>query len=630
MRRTFFLSLILLSVCLLPSCDVSGFLYTQSELADMYTIDIALDDQALAEYAIIDNTIPLTISLLTEAGAPEPAILNLQLFDANDELAGTISFATAQGSRSAGLPESTISVRSFSDELPSVSLPSDLLPGYYRMHLSIEDVDGRPLTSLQRHVLIYNVAAPEIRVSLFPASIGANQQAIVKASFDGIIADTGWLRWIIDDELFAAGPISHKTDRIVWETGAGQAIHSIVAEYFPFEPPQNGNTPAFARCVIKAPVSQESVQNPPYFPDDGANFVAFRNGILQDTAPANQLTAITGTGLVYPETNPHGFGLALGPDGSLSAPYSFLPLPDSEADLGFAMAFTLDPLPDEGFYSAAGQIFSLLDAQDQAVLELGVEDGFLYLLTDSLSVSTTPLANETLAIVINAQPANDRLSLEVSVNGTPVLRHDSADFRRVSTVATSRLGGEKAFMAVYDEIVFRSGALPARGLHLARFYGRRFIGSFDFDNGSQTRAAQPGLIADAGGDQLAYPELFSLAWPSGESDVAVQVDFAGAVPRLQLAAGQAGIIAILPDGSVDFGGQVIGKLVNHGHDGRLDIHIPLIDQSIQLANAFSQVDCTLTDTKAELGSIRLLGKAALLPANLTESTTLSNLLLLRL
>ena len=62
----------------------------------------------------------------------------------------------------------------------------------------------------------------------------------------------------------------------------------------------------------------------------------------------------------------------------------------------------------------------------------------------------------------------------------------------------------------------------------------------------------------------------------------------------------------------------------------MDIHITLIYQSIQLANAFSQVDCTLTDTKAELGSIRLLGKAALLPANMTESTTLSNLLLLRL
>ena len=124
-------------VMLLLSCDVAGGLFSQSELADLYEVQIAIDGLTLGTGDLVRSDSPLVPVIESPSGVSEPVKLLLVLVDMSGNEAARLGFMVDEGLGLDPEDPSLRSVDSLKGALPSFSLPADLPEGYYSDRKSV-------------------------------------------------------------------------------------------------------------------------------------------------------------------------------------------------------------------------------------------------------------------------------------------------------------------------------------------------------------------------------------------------------------------------------------------------------------------------------------------------------------
>lgn len=490
MRGLYSSILTALFLMLVAACDTGSFLYTQNELSDMY--QVVLENPrgtSGSRQALFNPKDVLLIKLNISSNAPSPDLVLVDLLDNEDRTAATVAFR-AQDSAQTSRPEA-IAVASFRDTLPPVRLPDSLTDGYYRLNIQLLDAAGKNLTTSSHSILIYGQNTPEIRISLHPASLGPSEQALLKANFVGSVGQQAWMRWRINEKIWQEGLVSEFNDRIIWQANEIQSIHTIQAEYFPFEPP-SGASPLTLRS-IKVPVSK-SAQPRLELSLEGSQFNRIDLGMLAAEAAAGLPSGIkiSSFGKFYPESNSRGYGFAFAVGSGLSVPAGFIPEKSEHPD--FSIVVAIEPLPGFNTYPIHGDIFRISSGTGDSIIAIGVRNSRLYLDAQTREQSPQTLPDEALLITLNAVSRGDELRLTAFVNDEPQLSTTIKDFRQAESQTSFTLAGIDGFGAVYETVLSLTKPVLPFELLAERQYGDRLIRAIDFENSQHlpVLASEPG------------------------------------------------------------------------------------------------------------------------------------------
>gem|GEM_PF-3997553 len=550
---------VLCLILLFSACDTGTMIYTQNELSDMYGITVTSDALALEERSFTSPEDPFIVTLEIDVNAPQPASVQIELFDSlNESIASVLFVKKAESSEgienneAAPDDEASIQVAILDGELPPIQFPENLADGYYRLVTSILDTNERKLASSSLPLLIYKAAAPELRITLHPAAIHTGRKALIKAGFNGVVSDQAWIRWLVNGTLWQEGSVSARMDRIVWDTPDNQGIHTVQAEYYPFEPPADIKVLPYATRSIKIPVSK--LENSELETDSRLyGTVSLDSAEAEFSSLSNQLKAeTTSFGTLYPEASSRGFGHAMEENGGLYSSIDFLPPVAAAKD--FSLRFALEPLPAYGQYLPNGNIYRLQDDNDREIFILGVHSGHLYVKTETEAESLLPLPDQALLIILNARSVDGWLQITVHVNKLLFVSTTIPEFRSLSRGYRHNLAGVGGFPAIYEEAQSFTGIispyiateqhwggdslLAVKDFDFERLAGEAGIGQLiaRTEAGTEPEDTLPAAAAEVAITSNNHVQLMQI--PLGKSNlqkgVSLELNFSGSEPYFEL------------------------------------------------------------------------------------------------
>jgi len=593
-KKTGLLTILILIIALV-SCDTGSILYTLNELSDMYKVGLETGGVPTERQAILNPKELLVVKLDIDTNAPPPETVLVRLQDYQKNIVASVSFSSSATS-SRTLDQNSIIVTSFNETLPPIRLPENLKNGYYQLHIHLLDEAGKNLVTSTRNLLVYSEAIPEIRVSLHPATPGPSQKVLLKATFSGNLSNLAWIRWRIDGKISQEGTVGDYNDRIVWQASDSQNIHTIQAEFFPFEPPADALP--LALRLIKVPVSSTVQPTTSILANDSVfsriNLAEHRSHTLPLSATTVR-PAVTGFGQIYPESTSRNYGYAFADNSGMEIRQQLFPERDKSPD--FALLLLLEPLPGFNGFPQQGHIYSLANETGRLLLSLGVRNSQLFLDTETTQTSKKLLPDEALIITMNAVSNGDRLHLHVYVNEELYVTGEIADSRLNTNLPSLTIAGIDGIRAVYEEMLTSNSLVNPYEIVSKRRFGSRVIQATDFEylellhsvrvddqtapanNATGSSTSQPidlghtntiaatfektetlqnmseSRDATQPARTAALPALFVMDWPADQIIVSMVADYQSGAPDFSLILDEDRSIILKPSGTVIFGEQ---------------------------------------------------------------------------
>lgn len=537
-------------VMLLLSCDVAGGLFSQSELADLYEVQIAIDGLTLGTGDLVRSDSPLVPVIESPSGVSEPVKLLLVLVDMSGNEAARLGFMVDEGLGLDPEDPSLRSVDSLKGALPSFSLPADLPEGYYSLETWLYDSSGRILSNASTLVLVYDGVIPNPQIETFPSSPAKGQPVFLRLVHDLPGEFDPWLRWYIGAGMRKEGYASEFADRLVWQVPESDGFFSVRVELFPFKPPvevPSRSVPmlkprlsAFRADLILAVGPAESVVS--FAGIDRVYSVDFKS----DPA-TQQMETLEGAflplliiGSPYVESHEHGYGHALPVGSGYQIPGTILP----QAGTPFTLSVAFEPLESLG---ASGAIVTLHDADDSSsFLRLGISGGLPYLEAgDHIVQAFTDLPSGLSHLVLEVVPSETDLTeaiVSIFLNNELVGNGAiSGNLFAHADQSVTIVGGPEGLEAVYEDFVVTHGKYQAFLVAKTREFGRSLIAASGFEGGALGRGVSvQGSAETADGFIKLVPDS-ALEIPVPAAGFAVDIEGYGA---------PAGLVLVMEDGSL--------------------------------------------------------------------------------
>lgn len=474
------ISAILASATLgLASCDLGPTILTNDELSALYELRLAPGEASLYRSASEPQQPPggifspapadgeLYIRIVARPSAPDPARLELKLYDADGALGASRSLVDASFRGRA--PEEAAFVKDILGELPPLSLPPGLAEGYYRVVAEGFDDAGVLLFTMERPALVYR--GPRLNLGLIarPGTAGLGEAVLLKAQGLSDAPASLWIRWLFDGRPVAEGYAADGADRLVRRVASLPNVHRISVESFPFRPPAGLRVGPYAVAALSLPVSAAAFEAPAW--DAGLAYLARARF---EGAPSFEAALPPGaalSGRAYPEEAPdRGFSYALSPGASLSVP--------SAAGRGVRSYFlTMSPLGGavaaEGFRAIMSRA-----SPGGGSWAVGLEDGLLSLVVGEaklVSKRGAPAGTSQLAVLIT--PGARGSLVEAFIDGEA--------FASLRDESSASAGGAVilSYPALYHDYAELDGPLPVFRSAMAARHGHEFLAAFSADEG---------------------------------------------------------------------------------------------------------------------------------------------------
>lgn len=474
--------LALASLCF-ASCDLGPTILRDDELSALYELRLGGGGAALSRSASegtqaegsllgpapVDRE--LYVKIVARPSAPDPARLELKLYDADGNLGASRSLVDASFRGQA--PDGAASVKDILGELPPLALPPGLHEGYYRVVAEGFDDADALLFTMDGPALVYR--GPRLNLGLIarPGTATLGGAVLLKAQGLADAPASLWIRWLFDGRPVAEGYAADGADRLVWRVASLPDVHRVSAEAFPFQPPAGLRVGPFAAAALSVPVAAAASEPPAW--DSGISFLARARF---EGAPSFESALPPGavlSGRAYPEEAPdRGFSYALSPGASLSVP--------SPAGRGVRSYYlTLSPLGSPlGGAGASEGPRSILSraAADGGSWSLGLEGGLLYLAVgEARLVAKRGLPAGKAQLAVRIRPDARGSLVEAFIDGVAfaALRDESAS----AAAGTVNL----SYPALYHDYAELDGPLPIFRSAMAARYGLEFIAAFSADEG---------------------------------------------------------------------------------------------------------------------------------------------------
>ncbi len=477
----------------LASCNMGSDVFTQKELDKMYILDITQSEKAIDRGLPLNISKGIDLSVTIMPGAPSPSFVHVLLLDSENKEQARISFAKKSGDPD--LAENFIVVTSFDAPLPPLILPAKLLPGYYLLSTQMLDQDNAVLSIINTPILVYDLAIPQMSISLFPAQLSASKSALFKAVLAGPVAKDAWISWKIDGVVYSEGLVSEKFDRIIWTAPADKGIHSVSADFFPFKPFMEESIVPLVSSYITSPViiplasaAPRALQNP---------FVAFNLNKGLDNSGSQALSTMNIVGSKpFPEEFANGYGFVFGDGSGLSSQNSMIPW-DTESQRDFSILFSLASLPGSVQAGANGEdadraLFKSFDAAGIPILQIGISGGVPYVKTDSRLEAAFMVPRELCTLVFSFHAAGEFLDAAIYIDGRVAGSGRIKDPRIGAGRGGSELAGSTGYKAVYNDVSVYNYLLPAFAASMATLYPDTLIYALSFGD---AKAAAPGSVS---------------------------------------------------------------------------------------------------------------------------------------
>ena len=467
------------------SCDLGPTILSNDELSALYELrlgpgdalvsrsasDGASSQDSLLGPAPVDGE--LYVKIVARPSAPDPARLELKLYDANGTLGASRSLIDASFRGQA--PNGAASVKDILGELPPLALPPGLEQGYYRVVAEGFDDAGVLLFTMERPALVYRGARLNLGLIARPGTATLGGAVLLKAQGLADAPASLWIRWLFDGRPVAEGFAADGADRLVWRVASLPNVHRVSAEAFPFQPLAGLRVGPYAAAALSVPVAAAAFDAPAW--DAGLSYLSRARF---EGAPSFESALPPGavlSGRAYPEEAPdRGFGYALSPGASLSVP--------SPAGRGVRSYYlTLSPLvgAGEGFRPILSRA-----SPDGGAWIVGLENGLLSLVlgeTKLVSKRGAPAGTSQLAVLITPDARGSLV--EAFMDGVAIgsLRDESASMA-AGTVSVS-------YPALYHDYAELDGPLPVFRSAMAARHGLEFIAAFAADEGALPEAFAP-------------------------------------------------------------------------------------------------------------------------------------------
>jgi hypothetical protein len=528
-------------VAVLLSCDVAGGLLSQSELADMYEVELHIDGYPLGDGDLIRSDSSVVPVIESHGSAGSPGKLSLVLVDMHGAEAARLTFQT--GSESDPDDAALRSVQSLKDNLPPFSMPKDLAEGYYTVESILFDSAGRMLSTASTLVLVYDGVLPTPRIETFPSSPSKGQPVFLRLQHGLPEERDPWLRWYIGGEVRKEGYASDLADRLVWQIPESDGFFSVRAELFPFRPPERvtGRSASTGRPRLAAfrtdlilavgPARTASafaglewIYSVDFKAEPGAQKVVAHDGTALSSSTV---------GSPYPEPHGSGYGHALQAGAGYLVSGSILPR-DGRA---FTLSMALDPAEPLG---GSGSLLTLFDEDGTSVLvQFGVSAGLPYLDAGGSRVQgstripagLSSLAAEVVPAGAGAAEARVTIYLNHESVGTGVI--PGRLFKAAGPV-TTLIGGPGVLEGVYDELVVLNGRYQSFLVAKAHEFGSSLVAASGFEDGTLGRGITLRGQARAGDGFLELPRDSSLEIPVPAGGFNVDLEGNGADFELAL------------------------------------------------------------------------------------------------
>lgn len=463
------------------SCDLGPAILTDDELSALYELRLGAGELARSADGPfqaqdapvgptpVDGELYLRVS--ARPSAPDPARLELKLYDADGTLGASRSLVDASFRGEA--PEGAASVPDILGELPPLALPPGLEEGYYRLVAEGFDDAGVLLFTMERPALVYRGAGLNLGLIARPGTVSLGGAVLLKAQGLADAPASLWIRWLFDGQAAAEGYAADGADRLVRRVATLPDVHRVSVEAFPFQPPAGLRIGPYAAAALSVPVAAAAFEAPSWDADLAYLSRARLEGALsfESALPSGAVL----TGRAYPEEAPdRGFGYALGPGASLRLP--------SPAGRGVRSYYlTLSPLgaagPTEGFRPILSRV-----ADDGGSWSLGLENGlFALAVGDAKLAAKRGLAAGKAQLALRLTPDARGALVEAFIDGVAFasLRDESAgsDGAAEGTVTLS-------YPALYHDYAELEGPLPVFRAAMAARYGLELIAAFSAEEGS--------------------------------------------------------------------------------------------------------------------------------------------------
>jgi hypothetical protein len=481
------ITILALAALCFASCDLGPTILSNDELSALYELRLgpgealvsrSASDGASSQDGLLGPTPvdgELYVKIVARPSAPDPARLELRLYDANGTLGASRSLIDASFRGQA--PDGAASVKDILGELPPLALPPGLEQGYYRVVAEGFDDAGVVLFTMERPALVYR--GPRLNLGLIarPGTASLGGAVLLKAQGLADAPAALWIRWLFDGQPVAEGFAADGADRLVWRVASLPNVHRVSAEAFPFQPPAGLRVGPYAAAALSVPVAAAAYEAPAW--DAGLSYLSRARF---EGAPSFESVLPPGallSGRAYPEEAlDRGFGYALNPGAALSVP--------SPAGRGVRSYYlTLSPLVGAGGSEGFRPILSR-DSPDGGAWIVGLENGLVSLaLGDAKLVSKRGLPAGKSQLAVRVTP-NERGSLvEAFIDGLAIgSLHDESASVAAGTVSIS-------YPALYHDYAELDGSLPVFRSAMAARHGLEFIAAFSADEGSLPEAFAP-------------------------------------------------------------------------------------------------------------------------------------------
>lgn len=463
----------------LASCDLGPTILTNDELNALY--ELRLDADAARSRLASEGAQPvagllgpapvdgeLYVMVVAKPSAPDPARLELRLYDAEGALGASRSLVDASFRGRA--PEGAASVKDILGELPPLALPPGLAEGYYRVVAEGFDDAGALLFTMEGPALVYRGPRLDLALIARPGTATLGGAVLLKARGLADAPASLWIRWLFDGRPVAEGYAVDGADRLVWRVASLPNVHRVSVQAFPFQPPAGLRVGPYAAADLSVPVAAAAAEAPAW--DARLSYLARARF---EGAPSFESALPPGailSGRAYPEEAPdRGFGYALSPGASLRVP--------SPENRGVRSHFlTLSPLGDAGTSEGFRPILARA-SPDGGSWAVGLENSLLSLAAGEAKVVSKrglPVGKSQLAVRITPDPRGSLV--EAFIDGVP--------FASLRVAATASAEGtiSLSYPALYHDYAELDGPLPIFRSAMAARHGLEFVAALSADEGS--------------------------------------------------------------------------------------------------------------------------------------------------
>lgn len=440
----------------LAACSAGGALFTEEELDAMYSISVSMGGATVSAGSRVSASSPLKISATGMNGAPEAAVLEVELTHPDGTKLATLAFS----SPGTVVPEAR-SVKNFEHDVPPFTIPEDLPDGYYTLTARIKNAQGAILSKYSTALLVYTGEPPVSRIAVYPGTVtkGEVSLLILEGGFDKGLDP--WIRWSMDGSSRSSGFLSDHADRLAWQAPQTSGVYLAKAEIFPFQPPAGFDVAPLAKAEIRLPISGGPLHPDPLASRTSWSRLTFDIG-SQDQGSRPRSAEPTLIGLPYLDTYSSGFGLVLGEGSGIASTSSLVPARASDGRLEpFTLVLTIaSPQDDSG--PASGSLLAVSGYSGDAGFTVGVQKGVPYLQSGTATVSSAlqlPAGPSRLAVYV--EPLKDACSVYFYLNEQAAGggQLDAALFN--SRPGACVVAGPGGYVAIYDEMRVLSGPYPA-------------------------------------------------------------------------------------------------------------------------------------------------------------------------